>query len=154
MKSFTLFSKLVKNRTKPNNILESPGTFDEMLQYGYDTPENKVLRFRHITQHVHRFFYNTHEVVLVPWYDGVMLVHIGVYDRNKGTGTRVMNELYDISEESNIPIYLIPYPAENFDGSDEFNVISRLENWYRELGFDYHTGINSDEHPKVWCNFE
>ena len=80
-----------------------------------------------------------------------MLVDITVNksERNKGLGTEVINKIYDISEDSNIPIYLIPYPAEEFKSEKEPELIKRLKNWYEEIGF----GPVSDG-SKIWCNFE
>jgi GNAT superfamily N-acetyltransferase len=80
-----------------------------------------------------------------------MLIHIDVdkSERNKGTGTFVMNRLYDISEDINVPIYLIPYPAGHFNSKTEKDVVTILKNWYEKLGF----GPVSDG-SKVWCNFE
>ena len=89
--------------------------------------------------------------MLVPYADGVMLYGININPelRGKGIGTNIMNKLYDISEQMNIPIYLIPYPDDNFPTKDEKQLVDRLKTYYERLGFG-----PVKEDSLVWCNFE
>jgi Mrp family chromosome partitioning ATPase len=54
-----------------------------------------------------------------------------------------------LSEEMNIPIYLIPYPDDNFPTKDEKKLVDRLKNYYTRIGF----GPVSED-SLVWNNFE
>jgi len=149
---FNKFKKEFFNRFTPNTTTEMGGSFDEIVDYGYeiDTPGAPTIRFNATEQLVDCNF-GDYELAFVPYNDGVMLVHIDVEEseRNKGTGTFVMNRLYDISEDINVPIYLIPYPAGHFNSKTEKDVVTILKNWYEKLGFG-----PVSEGSKVWCNFE
>ena len=154
MTKFSEFINKIKIKSNPIKHTRYEGDFDEMIEYGYESKDGKVLRIKHETNNLHVFIYNEYQIALVPWNDGIMLIDIKVKDKNKGIGTRVMNELYDISELLNTPIYLIPYPSENFDANKEKEVISRVENWYKRLGFDIAVTSSQSFQPKVWCNME
>jgi hypothetical protein len=57
--------------------------------------------------------------------------------------------MYDLSEELNIPIYLIPYPDDNFPTTDEKKLVDRLKSYYERIGFG---PVN--DNSIVWSNFE
>jgi len=136
----------------PNSFTDNPGYFDEIVNYGYEI--GKVGHPELTPYGTEELFiadFGDYEIAFAPYNDGVMLVDITVKtsERGNGTGTKVMNKIYDISEDNNIPIYLIPYPAEEFKSVKESELIERLKNWYDKIGF----GPVSDG-SKVWCNFE
>ena len=149
---FTRFKKEFFNKFTPNTCTDNGGSFDEIVDYGYeiDTPGAPTIRLNATEQLIDCNF-GDYELAFVPYNDGVMLIHIDVdkSERNKGTGTFVMNRLYDISEELNIPIYLTPYPSEQFTPEREKDLVNRLENWYDKLGFG-----PVSEGSKIWSNFE
>jgi GNAT superfamily N-acetyltransferase len=88
---------------------------------------------------------------LFAYHDGLM-VHSLIVNKNKrgsGIGTEVMNKLYDISEDMDIPLYLIPFPAiDKFEQSKIFDIIKPLHKWYDALGFG-----PVDNHPTAWSNY-
>lgn len=91
------------------------------------------------------------QLQVFPYHDGLM-VHsliVNENERNNGIGTNVMNTLYDISEEMEIPLYLIPFPADKkFDQDKIFQIIEPLHKWYDGLGFG-----PVDNHPTLWSNY-
>jgi len=93
------------------------------------------------------------KVMLIPYNDGIELLQINVHPehRNKGIGTKIINDLYDISEEMNVELYLHPYPDDNFTGGgkEEIKRINRLRKYYERLGF----GPIKDN-PKKYSNME
>ena len=92
-----------------------------------------------------------YELNLFPYHDGIMVQAIVVNEdkRGSGIGTMVMNKLYDLSEEMEIPLYLVPFPAGQNDASKIYQTVERLEKWYDGIGFG-----PADGHPTVWTNFE
>lgn len=76
-------------------------------------------------------------LILTPYHNGINVLGLFVDNnfRNKGIGTDIMNTLYDISEERDVPIFLTPYPDENCDKSEIWDRIYRLRKWYTKLGF-------------------
>jgi len=146
------FTNKFFNSFTPNSTTDWGGSFDDIIKCGYEIG---------VTGHPAISIYTTEEMLdcdfgdyqlaLAPYNDGVMLVSLTIdkSQRGNGTGTFVMNKLYDISEELNIPIYLTPYPAEEFKSEKEKELVERLEKWYNKIGF----GLVS-EGSKVWCNFE
>jgi len=149
---FNKFKKEFFNRFTPNTKTEMGGSFDEIVDYGYeiDTPGAPAIRLN-ATEELVDCNFGDYELAFVPYNDGVMLIHIDVKEseRNKGIGTFVMNALYDISEDINVPIYLIPYPAGHFSSKTEKDLVTILKNWYDKLGFG-----PVSEGSKIWCNFE
>jgi len=155
LKSTPQYRKFINyflRKFKPNSFTDNPGYFDEIVNYGYEigivghpqlTPYG--------TEEIFIADFGDYEIAFAPYNDGVMLVDITVKtsERGNGIGTKVMNKIYDISEDNNIPIYLIPYPAEQFKEEKESELIERLKNWYEEIGFG-----PVSEGSKVWCNFE
>ena len=153
---FRKYITTLKKNVKLTNFTEKFGDFDEMCEYGYEGDIVNTFKQIHFCECVVEFLIEGVEICLVPWHDGVMLQSIIVptEQRKNGLGTKIMNILYDISENTNIPLYLIPYPGEKFNPTDEFVLVTKLENWYRELGFDKATESTNDIWPKVWCNME
>lgn len=77
-------------------------------------------------------------ILLHPFMNGVMIYGLNVNEnfRNKGIGTEIINKLYDLSEELDIPLYLTPYPDDDYSEKSEiWNKVNRLRNWYKSLGF-------------------
>ena len=87
---------------------------------------------------------------LFPYHDGIMVQAIIIDEdkRGQGIGTDVMNKLYDLSEELEVPLYLVPYPAERFNPSEVFQRVERLQKWYSSLHFGPVVG-----HPTIWSNY-
>jgi GNAT superfamily N-acetyltransferase len=93
------------------------------------------------------------KVMLIPYNDGIELLQINVNPehRNQGLGTKIINDLYDISEQMNIELYLHPYPDDNFKGGpkEEIKRINRLRKYYERLGFG-----PTKHNPKKYSNME
>lgn len=146
------FKSLFFQNFTPNNFTDWGGCFDEICVYGFDNNTNghPVIRVT-IVEEMCQCFFGDYEVTFTSYNDGIMIVDITIDKncRNKGYGTDIMNKLYDISEDNNIPIYLIPYPSESFPEEDEFVLVDKLKKWYSNIGF----GPVSDN-SLVWCNFE
>jgi GNAT superfamily N-acetyltransferase len=71
------------------------------------------------------------ELLLIPVSENMVeLFKINVFDRGKGTGTKLMNHILDVSDELGITVKLIPI---NFLGESKNNF--RLRNWYESFGF-------------------
>ena len=155
--AYQRFTDAYSKKFKPTKMVDLPGSFQEYYRYGHESENQMVMTSNHITDSIKEFTYDDCYVCFAPWHDGVQIVKIRVDDRNKGIGTRVMNDLYDISEELGIPIYLTPYPGEDFEPGvgTEKKLVKRLEKWYRRLGFDVSTeSANGKWSPKWWSNME
>jgi hypothetical protein len=153
---FRKYISTLKKNVKLTNFTNKFGDIDEMCEYGYEGDGVNTFKQIHFSECVVEFIVDAVEICLVPWHDGVMIQSILVPSshRNNGLGTKIMNILYDISENTNIPLYLIPYPGERFEPILEKELVSKLENWYRELGFDRAAQSTNDVWPKVWSNME
>ena len=149
---FRKYLTQLKKNVKLTNFTTKFGNFDEMIEYGYEGNISNCFKTPHITESVVKFNIGDVSLALVPWNDGVMVQSIVVptSQRNNGAGTKIMNILYDISENTNIPLYLIPYPSERFNPNEEYELVCKLEAWYRGLGFDKMENTIND--TKVWCN--
>ena len=125
--------------------------YDQIVEYAHQNTEYKVKKVSLYASDFIGAYEEYGRVFLVPYADGVMLYGINIKPelRGKGIGTNIMNKLYDISEQMNIPIYLIPYPDDNFPTKDEKQLVDRLKTYYERLGFG-----PVKEHSLVWCNFE
>lgn len=91
-------------------------------------------------------------LILVPYAKGIMIHGINVNPklRNKGLGSKILNLLYDTSEELDIPLFLTPYPDDdNVPKNQIWNVINRLRNYYERLGFGPLVKM-----PLLWSNYE
>ncbi len=91
-------------------------------------------------------------LILVPYGKGIMIhgINVNTKLRNKGLGSKIINLLYDTSEELDIPLFLTPYPDDdNVPKSEIWNVINRLRNYYERLGFGPLAKM-----PLLWSNYE
>jgi GNAT superfamily N-acetyltransferase len=91
-------------------------------------------------------------LLLVPYAKGIMIHGINVNKklRNKGLGSKIINLLYDVSEELDIPLFLTPYPDDDDVPKKQiWNVINRLRNYYERLGFG-----PLKKMPLLWSNYE
>ena len=113
---------------------------DKVVNRVYTSPEQFLMID---TDQFHLWFH--------PWNDGVMLYSINIKEdmRGKGIGTQVMNFLFDISEQTNCPIYLVPFPDDNHEPTEMISKINKLKSWYSKLDFG-----PVDETNVVWCNFD
>jgi len=92
-----------------------------------------------------------YQLQIFPFDDGLMVHSLIVNDdkRGQGIGTDVMNKLYDISEKMEIPLYLIPFPANgDYDQSKIFEIVKPLHKWYDKLGFGHLEGRGI-----LWSNY-
>lgn len=155
-KSFNKFISECKKSMKLSNFIMKEGDFDEMVTYGYESEDGKTGKNIHFTNGLCEFTTYGVEVCIVPWHDGVMLQSIVVpkENRNNGYGHQIMRELDLISIKLEIPIYLIAYPGENHNPSDEKVLVSKLEKFYSRLDYDLALEHGSKIWPKVLCNFE
>jgi hypothetical protein len=149
---YTKFTNEFFNSFTPNSVTANGGSFDDVVKCGYEIgitghPAIAI----NVTEEMLDCDFGDYQLALAPYNDGVMLVSLTIdkSQRGNGTGTLVMNRLYDISEELNIPIYLIPYPAEQFKSETEKELVERLEKWYDKIGFG---PVSIGSH--VWSNFE
>jgi hypothetical protein len=151
-REYANFINLFLRKFKPNSYTDYPGYFDAIVNYGYEigkTGHPELIPYG--TEEIFMAYFDDYEIAFTPYNDGIMLADITVTtsERGKGIATDVMNKIYDISEDNNIPIYLIPYPAEEFKSEKESELVNRLKNWYEKIGFG-----PISEGSKVWCNFE
>ena len=149
---FLKFKKEFFNNFLPNSFTIMGGSFDNIAKYGYEIgKEGHPAITINVTEEMINCNFGDYELAFTPYNDGIMLVHLMVdkSERGNGTGTFVMNKLYDISEKINVPIYLTPYPSEEFISKDEKELVDRLKNYYTRIGF----GPVSED-SLVWCNFE
>jgi len=149
---YRAFTNAFFNSFSPNSATEYGGCFDDVVRCGYEmgNPGHPAIAVN-VTEEMLDCDFGDYQLALAPYHDGVMLVSLTIdeSERGNGTGTFVMNRLYDISEELNIPIYLTPYPAEQFKSEKEQELVERLEKWYDKIGFGP-LSVNS----RLWCNFE
>lgn len=129
-------------------ISDGAGGCDIIGEYGFEGNNNSVWRDKKLHKRIVTLLLNGVQITLVPYYDGVKIASIVVNEneRGNGKGTEVMNLLYDISEELEIPLYVNPYPASDYEPSKEKEVVTKLINWYEDLGF-------GNVWDKIWCNF-
>jgi len=146
------FTNMFFNSFTPNSVTEWGGCFDDIVKCGYEigVPGHPAISIN-TTEKMLDCDFGDYQLALAPYKDGVMLVSLTVNEseRGNGTGTFVMNRLYDISEELNIPIYLTPYPAAQFKSEKEQELVERLQKWYDNIGFG---PVSTDS--KLWSNFE
>jgi hypothetical protein len=167
--TFIKSCKMIFNLFDTKYFTIKEGDFDEMKLYGYESADGKTGKNIHFTNGVCEFVipysnvdsFNTLteanvDICLVPWHDGVMLQSILVPKdkRNLGIASNIMDMLNRISEQFNIPIYLIPYPGEQFNPKDEFVLEVKLSTWYQTLGYDKAIESTDLIWNKVWCNME
>ena len=168
-KAFDKFIAECKDTFNKKSFTIKEGDFDEMVMYSYESENGKTGKNIHFSNGICEFtieYASTGkggklvegdvDICLVPWHDGVMLQTILVSKdkRNLGIATGVMHMLDNISEDLNIPIYLIPYPGEQFNPKDEFVLEVKLSAWYQTLGYDKAIEATDIIWNKVWCNME
>jgi GNAT superfamily N-acetyltransferase len=125
--------------------------YDEIIH----VPENlkdKMYKTKMFTDNFIKFKFPEYEMMFVPYNKGVMLLSIIVDEQHRGKGiaTDAINELYDLSEELNIPLYLQPYPDEyGMDTDKIWPKIHTLRKWYDSLGF----GPAYKNYQWIWSNF-
>jgi len=119
---------------------------DIIVDYSLESVDRHYTCPEHFIMHESEDF----QLWLLPWEDGVMIERLNVSKNKRGTGigTKVMNLLYDISEEIDCPLYLIPFPDDNFKTSELFNEVNRLKDWYSKLDFG-----PIDEKGVIWSNY-
>jgi hypothetical protein len=146
------FKNLFLQKFTPNQCTDFGGCFDEVVKYGYEIdkvghPAITVV----VCEEILNCDFGDYQLAFCPYNDGVMLIDITIDKdkRNKGFGTEIMNMIYDISEDNNIPLYLIPYPAEQFKSKKEKSLVDKLQKWYSKIGFG---PLNNTSH--IWCNME
>ena len=151
-KQFSDFVNKAQESIFTNGIMNVPNwEYDEIVEYAHQRPDYKVTKVALYTSDFVVANEDYGKVYLVPYSDGVMLYGINIKPelRGKGIGTDVINKMYDLSEELNIPIYLIPYPDDNFPTTDEKKLVDRLKSYYERIGFG---PVN--DNSIVWSNFE
>lgn len=151
-KPFSDFINEACKRVFTNGVNVVPNwQYDEIVEYAHQNAEYKIYKAYLYTSDFIVADENYGKVMFVPYADGVMLYGINIKPelRGKGIGTDIINKLYDISEEMNIPIYLIPYPDDNFPTKDEKQLVDRLKNYYSRIGFG---PVSNDS--LIWSNFE
>lgn len=151
-KPFSDFINEACKRVFTNGVNVVPNwQYDEIVEYAHQNAEYKVYKAYLYTSDFIVADEKYGKVMFVPYADGVMLYGINIKDelRGKGIGTDIINKLYDISEEMNIPIYLIPYPDDNFPTKNEKQLVDRLKNYYSRIGFG---PVSNDS--LIWSNFE
>lgn len=119
------------------------------VHVGYNTETN--LWIDYMSDNLLELRTEDYQLQIFPFDDGLMVHSLIVNDnkRGKGIGTEVMNKLYDISEDMEIPLYVIPFPAiDNYDQSKIFEIVEPLHKWYEELGF----GLLEDR-GILWSNY-
>lgn len=151
-KPFANFINEIQNKIFTNGVRTANYFhYDQIVQYAHQNKEYKVKKvclyasdFIVVDEYYGR-------IMFAPYADGIMLYGINIKKelRGKGIGTDIMNKLYDVSDELSIPIYLIPYPDDNFKSKDEKKLIDRLKNYYSKLDFG-----PVSENSLVWSNME
>ena len=152
--NFTKFIKEVKGKipyTQSKKIKD--WLVDELIQYAHQNSEYKTYKICNEVAEFHIIESNDWHLYLYPYHDGVMLYTINVNEdkRGNGIGTKLLDKLYDISEELSVPLYLIPYPDYEFLSlkDKEKELVERLQKWYDKLEFG-----PVSEGSLVWSNFE
>jgi GNAT superfamily N-acetyltransferase len=151
-KPFSDFINEAQKEVFNNDIMVVPNFhYDEIVQYAHQNTEYKVKKVSLYTSDFIAAYEEYGKLLFAPYADGVMLYGINIKPelRGKGIGTNIMNKLYDISEQMNIPIYLIPYPDDNFPTKNEKELVDRLKTYYERLGFG-----PVKEDSLIWSNFE
>ena len=152
--NFTKFLKEVKSKipyTQSKKIKD--WLVDELIQYAHQNAEYKTYKVCNEVAEFHIIESNDWHLYLYSYHDGVMIYTINVNEdkRGNGIGTKLLDKLYDISEQLIVPLYLIPYPDYEFlDKKDkEKELVDRLKNYYTRLGFG---PVKEDSF--VSCNYE
>jgi hypothetical protein len=171
-KAFNRYIDELKDRSFIDVQLEefsiTEGHFDEMKQYAYENEYGQVGRRIHFTDsvckmtwrweaetyfiHGQRLIPSTIETCIVPWHDGVMLqsMIVNKESRNKGVGWAFFDEfIHSVSYDLNIPLYLTPYPAEDFNPKSEKSLVKRLTKYYSNWDFQPVNNVNWNKIYKI-----
>ena len=124
----------------------------EQIIYVPQTPESGMMAKLPLFGDIIQIKNDDFQMLFAPYGKGIMIYGINVNKklRNKGLGSKLLNLLYDTSEELDIPLFLTPYPDDNDVPKNEiWNVINRLRNYYERLGFGPLVKM-----PLLWSNYE
>jgi len=172
-KSFKSFIKEFKKLLKVSDFFDvldfttKSGTFDEMMFYGFESKDGQVKRRIHTTDSIVETSFLFHDnvsknnlyqsskvdVALAPFDDGVLLLDINVQNKGVGIGHDIIDELISISEDLDIPLYLIPYPSENYKPTDEKKLVKKLESFYSKFYIRESKWSKRGYSPKLWSNY-
>jgi GNAT superfamily N-acetyltransferase len=110
--------------------------YEQIVYIPEDTVNNDLLKMNFFGD-VLSIKSDKFSIILNPFMNGVMIYGLNVNEkyRNTGIGTKIINQLYDLSEELDVALYLTPYPDDNSEKSEIWNKVNRLRNWYKSLGF-------------------
>ena len=149
-KSMTHFINKLQDNNIEAGVANVAISYEQIIYVPTDTNDNmiKLALFGDIVQIKNNDF----QLLLVPYGKGIMVYGINVNKklRNKGLGSKLLNLLYDVSEELDIPLFLTPYPDDNDVPKNKiWDVINRLRNYYERLGFGPLVKM-----PFLWSNYE
>ena len=149
-KSMTHFINKLQDNDIEAGVANVAISYEQIIYVPTDTNDNmiKLALFGDIVQIKNNDF----QLLLVPYGKGIMVYGINVNKklRNKGLGSKLLNLLYDVSEELDIPLFLTPYPDDNDVPKNKiWDVINRLRNYYERLGFG-----PLKKMPLLWSNYE
>jgi GNAT superfamily N-acetyltransferase len=149
-KSMTHFINKLQDNDIEAGVANVAISYEQIIYVPTDTNDNmiKLALFGDIVQIKNNDF----QLLLVPYGKGIMVYGINVNKklRNKGLGSKLLNLLYDVSEELDIPLFLTPYPDDNDVPKNKiWDVINRLRNYYERLGFGPLVKM-----PFLWSNYE
>ena len=134
-KSMTHFINKLQDNDIEAGVANVAISYEQIIYVPTDTNDNmiKLALFGDIVQIKNNDF----QLLLVPYGKGIMVYGINVNKklRNKGLGSKLLNLLYDVSEELDIPLFLTPYPDDNDVPKNKiWDVINRLRNYYEKIG--------------------
>ena len=149
-KSMTHFINKLQDNDIEAGVANVAISYEQIIYVPTDTNDNmiKLALFGDIVQIKNNDF----QLLLVPYAKGIMVYGINVNKklRNNGLGSKILNLLYDVSEELDIPLFLTPYPDDNDVPKNKiWDVINRLRNYYERLGFGPLVKM-----PLLWSNYE
>ena len=149
-KSMTHFINKLQDNDIEAGVANVAISYEQIIYVPTDTNDNmiKLALFGDIVQIKNNDF----QLLLVPYAKGIMVYGINVNKklRNNGLGSKILNLLYDVSEELDIPLFLTPYPDDNDVPKNKiWDVINRLRNYYERLGFGPLVKM-----PFLWSNYE
>jgi GNAT superfamily N-acetyltransferase len=146
------FIKTFAKHSYVDKVEMSIGQYNEIVNYGYESPDFMLKKIS-IRGNLYVVTCKHAKLMFTAYNNGIMLHGINVNSeyRNKGIGTQIINDLYNISDEMNLELYLQPYPDDNFEGGavEEKQLIERLQKYYTRLGFGPTTN-----NSMIWSNME
>ena len=153
-------NKKVKSMiSKIKDLYKNGDWYKESLEIQFQTPIKlpieitKEMNYHigYVSDTLYEYFDDNFNLQLFGFDDGIMIHSLIVREdkKGKGIGTDIMNKLYDISEDMEVPLYLIPFPAgDNFEQSKIYDIINPLKKWYDKIGFGHLT-----DRGMIWCNY-